>query len=103
MIKPLKRSSKIKYWSDAFAHSFSDADILGGVPSEWFLVSVGEVKKSRNNLHALNLFLRRNDGMEGRKYIRSEDNAFLEKLAIQLADYVRKSWKEIGNIKVVEE
>ena len=92
----------VKNWSDAFGHSFSGADRLGGAPNEWLLVRIERIRKGQNNFYVLDLFMRRVDGMEGRKYIRSESNTFLKDLESRLQSYIGKSWEDIGNMKVDE-
>jgi len=96
----LKKSEKVKHWSDSFGHSYSGADMLGGFPSQWFLVNVGEVRGGNNGLFVITLDVKRQDKMEGRQYIRSDNKDFLEQLRGELNNRIGISWEELGNLEL---
>ena len=94
----LKDSLKIERWSDIFVHSFSGMDKSDGPPSEWILVSIEDIKRSRGNF-ILILLLKRKDGIEANKYIRSKNKSFLQELSSDLGNFIGKSWEDIGNLE----
>lgn len=99
----LKDSPRIEYWSDSFTHSFSGLDTLGGAPSEWFLISIGEARESGDGKFTLRLYLRRKDGIETNKYLWSKDEPFLQKLSKKLVELTGKSWEELGDLEISED